>query len=254
MRSHAQILLDGPHGRRLCWSLLDPGDCPEWDRVWDGAAAGDLTGLTAELATCVARTDLHSIVTQADELGLLAALVQPVELAAYWQDPDDEDVALADPAVRAALLPVAHAVATAPAARWWPTPVAIHHQQYVEWLDEHDHSPALTGTATELADWHTATAEGERSARNRPEDPSASWSGQWWSAPVPSRLPSTTRSIPGFGAVGLALVEDGLGWHEARCWPVAPRSGARIYEISAPGRWADLVGRLPPGGKQIAPS
>jgi hypothetical protein len=39
--------------------------------------------------------------------------------------------------------------------------------------------------------------------------PSATWRGYGRSTPTPSRLPSTTRSIPDIGAVRLALVEDG---------------------------------------------
>lgn len=207
----AEDVLAGPRGRRLCWSLLDPGDCLAWDRAWNGAHAGDLTSLMDELAVCVVRTDLDATVRHADELTLLTALVNPVDRAMYWQEPDDEDIALADPAVRDVLLPIAQAVTAASAARWWSTPIASNHQQYVEWLSEHDYSPALIGTAADLAAWHSATTEDERSARKRPKDPSAPWSGYWWSTPTPSRLPSTTRSIPGIGAVGLALVEDGLG-------------------------------------------
>jgi hypothetical protein len=88
--------------------------------VWDGAHAGNLTGLTDELAACVARTDLDSTVAHADELTLLAALMEPVEAAM-----------------------------------------------------------------------------------------------------------------------------DGLGWRHARCWPVEPRPGVRIYEISSPDQWTELVGRYP---------
>jgi hypothetical protein len=72
-RPDAEILLEGPRGRFLCWSLLGPGDYPGWDRVWDGMHTGALTGLTDELVACVARTDLDSLVTHADELALLAA-------------------------------------------------------------------------------------------------------------------------------------------------------------------------------------
>jgi hypothetical protein len=62
--------------------------------------------------------------------------------------------------------------------------------------------------------------------------PSATWRGYGRSTPTPSRLPSSTRSIPGIGAVGLALVEGRLGWREAPCWPVKPRS-ATLAERSA---------------------
>ena len=93
----AEDLLAGPRGRRLCWSLLEPGDYPGWDLVRDGAQQGSLTGLTAELAACVARTDLESTVVRADQLTLLAALVEPVQTAMYWQEPDDDDYALSAP-------------------------------------------------------------------------------------------------------------------------------------------------------------
>jgi hypothetical protein len=241
----AEDLLAGPRGRRLCWSLLDPGDYPGWELVWDGAHRGNLTGLTDELAACVARTDLASTVVQAGQLTLLAALVEPVGTAMYWQEPDNDDYALSAREVRDALLPVAQAVTVAPDARWWASPIAAGSQQYVEWPGEHGGPPALTAAATELATWRTATIEDEQSARNRPEDPSARWSGHWWSAPVPSRIPSTTRSIPGLGAVGLVLAEDGFDQRSARCWPVAPRPGARIYEISSPEDWTELAGRYP---------
>ena len=241
----ASGLLAGPRGRRLCWSLLDPGDCPEWVRVRDGAHAGDLTSLTDDLAVCVSRTNLDATVKHADELALVAALVEPVDMAAYWQEPGPEDQALTDLAVRDELLPIAEAVTAAPAARWWCTPIAGDHQQFMEWVSQDDYSPALAGAAAHLAAWRSATAEDEQSAWERPEDPSASWNGHWWSTPALSRLPSTTRSIPGIGAVGLALVEDGLGWRGARCWPVAVRSSPRIYEVSGPDQWTELAGRYP---------
>jgi hypothetical protein len=143
----AEDLLAGPRGRRLCWSLLNPGDCRERDRVWDGAYAGDLTGLTNELAVCVARTDPDSALARAAELTLLAALVQSVDAARYWQEPDDEDHALAAQEVRELLLPLAQAVTTAPGARWWPSPIARDGQQYVEWPDERGSPPVLRGPA-----------------------------------------------------------------------------------------------------------
>jgi hypothetical protein len=70
----AEDLLAGPRGRRLCWSLLEPGDYPGWDLVWTPRIGENLTGLTAELAACVARTDLDSKVMHADQLTLQAAI------------------------------------------------------------------------------------------------------------------------------------------------------------------------------------
>src|SRR5260221_3057116 len=176
---------------------------------------------------------------------LLAAVSASVDAAMYWQEPDGEDLALASQAVREALGPVARAVTAAPAARWWPTPAPRQRQQYVEWIDDYDHSPLLTGTAAELADWRSETIKDERAARKRPKDPSANYSGRWWSTPRPSRLPSTTRSIPGIGAAGLVLVEDPFDWIEARCWPVQAPPNARIYEVTNAQDWAELVARYP---------
>lgn len=54
----------------------------------------------------------------ADQLTLLAALVEPVQTSMYCQEPDDDDYALSAREVRDALLPVAQAVTIAPEARW----------------------------------------------------------------------------------------------------------------------------------------
>ena len=204
----AQDLLAGPRGRRLCWSLLEPGDYPGWDLVWDGAHRGNLTGLTDELAACVARTDLDSTVVHADQQTLLAALVEPVQTAMYWQEPDDDDYALSAREVRDALLPVAQAVTRAPEARWWASAIAASSQQYVEWPGEHGGVPALTATATELATWR---AEDERSAQERPEDPSARGvatggrrRSRHGSRPPPDRFPASERWDWFWSRTGLA--------------------------------------------------
>ena len=41
----------------------------------------------------------------------------------------------------------------------------------------------------------------------------------------------------------MAMVEDGLDWKEAHCWPMKPQAGARVYEISRPVEWTELVAR-----------
>lgn len=97
-----------------------------------GGLAGDLSGLVGELAAVAARTDVDAIAGTADELPLLAGLAESVVWAMYWQEPAATDQALADPLVGEALMPVARAVSSAPAARWWAAPVATDRQRYVE--------------------------------------------------------------------------------------------------------------------------
>jgi hypothetical protein len=199
-------LLAGPRGRRLCWTLagvygpqgLSAG-LAGWQEVMFGSGEASHDQLAAELHDVVARIYLDAIVTLTDESTLLAPLIDAVDLARYWQQPDEVDAVLADDAVSAALAPVADAV-----------------------------------TAGELL-----------AAAEQPSDPSANSTGRWWSAPNMSGLVSTTRSLPGLGAVRLWLVEDSLGWSGARCWRVVPRPDARVYEIRGPGDWEALVARYP---------
>jgi len=218
----------------------------DWLRVPHGGAA-DPAGLAGELAAAVALTDLDQIAAETTDITLLAPLAESIDAAMYWQGPDAEDEALADPEVAAALMPVARAVCAAPAARWWSSPMAPDRQRYVQHLasDRDDDPPHLSGAAVNLAQWKSDALEDERRAKERPSDPAANYSGYWWSSPVMSMLVSTTRSLPGLGAAGLALVEDSAGWTAARCWPLAPRGGSRMYEISTPGDWAELVSRYP---------
>ena len=90
---------------------------PDWARVRQGGFAGDLTGLTRELAACVSLADLAHMAATIDDLALLTALAETVDRAKYWGPPDKEDRALNDPAVQEALLPIAEAVTGTPAAQ-----------------------------------------------------------------------------------------------------------------------------------------
>ena len=181
-----------------------------------------------------------------DAAALLAALAESVSWAKYWQEPDRQDLALAAPAARDALRPVAEAVAAAPAAAWWWAPTVLDDQHYVEWIDAgHDFSPALTGAPAKLGAWRRDTVERERRAAGLPADPRAPWSGDWWSTPAMSGLPSTTRAAAGLGAVALALTEDSMGWPAARVWPARVGPGARVYELTGPAAWTELVRRYP---------
>jgi hypothetical protein len=252
-------LLAGPRGRRLCFELAGPHNdellseaCPGWTALRHEPAGAGSDQLAAELASLVSRADLNAIAASSDEAGLLEVVAAPVGDAMYWQPPEDWDLALAVPAMADVLGPVARAVTQAPAARWWSSPLDRDRQQYVQFLAQDparqrddDPPPPLSGAAGRLADWLADTLDDERRAAERPADPSAPYSGYWWSTPALSGLVTTTRSLPGLGAVGLELVEDGLGWTDAWCWPLRPRPDVRVYEIRGPDDWAGLVARYP---------
>lgn len=244
----AESLLSGPRGRALCWAVaLGPDGGVAW--LHELAQADDVSGMTSWLLGRAGALDLAAIAATAGELAFFAGLADVVGRAVYWQRPFDAaaDRVLADEAVRAALLPVAEAITAARGTRWWASPADRDGQLYAQFLDDHAlPEPRLTGAAELLGAWRSGTvADEERAARERPDDPAAAMSGRWWSTPTLSGLPVTTRALPGLGAARLALVEDSLGWRAARCWPLAPRGGARIYEIHAADQWAELAGRYP---------
>ena len=171
------------------------------------------------------------------------ALTASVDAARYWQEPDDEDRVLADPAVALELVPLAEEVARAPASGWWEEPLAAHDQHAVGWPEDGGRIvvPWRTGSRAALRTWTAeTTAAEERARRERPTDPRASWSGEWWSVPHVSGL-LVSRRLP----AGLDLVEDSFGWSSARTWPVRPGPAARVFEVTGPAAWTDLVERHP---------
>jgi hypothetical protein len=208
------------------------------------AHAGDLSGCLDELASFVARAGPVTYVARPG--AVFTALGKSVQAAMYWQEPDPEDRALASAAVSEVLWPVAAAIAAAPETGWWTSPVDLERQRYSQFLggDPFD-EPNLSGSAQRVAAWRTGTADREEALRAKPPEPLGAWSGHWWSDPALSGLLVTTRAQPGLGAVRLALVEDGHGWESARCWPLRPRAGARVYEVDGPAAWGALVARYP---------
>ncbi len=242
----ATVLLNGPRGRRLSLALIDPARLPHWRPLLRQDHQEDVPSLAAELEAAVSTTDLTAISSTTDELSLLGALSRSVGAAMYWQEPDDDDRILSHPETFELLEPIAQSVADSSAARWWSTGVDINGQQYVERINgSGGDPPSLSGAGVQLDRWRLATDEDEEWSKIRPEDPSASWSGHWWSVPIPSRLVCTTRGLPGLGAVKLVLAEDASGWTEARCWPLRPNEPTRTLDIRTPEDWVGLVARYP---------
>lgn len=246
-RERAEELLTGPWGRRLCVEVLaDARLVPEgmldslwWRGPYVSAPSADIADA---LAAVVERADLDGVRHSTDPAALLPALARAVDAAAYWQPLDEVTRALAGDTVRRSLFPVADAIAVAPACRWWDTPIARdeQHEVHFEGLPE----PAGSAVAA-LQAWRSDTLDDERRAADRPSDPSAPWSGRWWSTPALVGLVHSTRWLAGTGPVGLVLVEDSMGWTSAATEPVLPRPDARVYEIDCPTAWSELVARYP---------
>lgn len=178
-----------------------------------------------------------------------AALASSVGSAAYWQPPYGEDVVTADPQVREELRRFARAVKASPHAQWWSDSLDRSGQCVVEWRDGPQWGRPLAPErrpSTELL--KTSRAEtiesDERARRERPADPHAPYSGNWWSIPPPELLRSGRRALDGSVTV-LDFVEDGLGWSRASVTPVAVAQDARVLEIHSPADWADLCRRYP---------
>ncbi|MET4050279.1 hypothetical protein BJD99_04315 [Rhodococcus sp. 1163] len=100
--------------------------------------------------------------------------------------------------------------------------------------------------SSSLDEWRTKTLESELRFRDhRSAYPESRLSGEWWSTPVSGNTLTTTRTRNGIGALELLMEEDSDGGGEARVRPVHVRNSPRVYEISTPQEWANLVERYP---------
>ncbi|HEY4420759.1 MAG TPA: hypothetical protein VGN22_14645 [Pseudonocardia sp.] len=238
----APAVLAGPRGRRFCAEVA----CANHDglrRLYYEAAwfPSDKAG-QQRLVDALADTAVPDV----DEHTLLTCLADAVAHARYWQEPDAEDVLLADPAVVTALRPVAQAVVGSPSWRWWASPLDADAQAHVQWTGRYaTDPPRVTGAADGLREWRRETLADERRAQELPADPAAPYSGWWWSIPAHGRIVATTRALPDLGATRLMLVEDDSGWSQARVQPLRPVRTPRVYEVSGPQAWVDLVNRYP---------
>ena len=182
------------------------------------------------------------VLPEVTEVALRSALAAAVDSARYWQDPDGEDVLVATEPVRRELQRVAEHIARSPHAQWWTTALAETDQwSIVSWGD--DSPDTFEPAAAELlSDWHESTLAAEVRAADRPTDPTANWSGYWWSSPS---VRSSTRTLFDGAPAELWFVEDSSGWKRATVRKVGTPAGARIYEIDGGQAWAELCRRFP---------
>lgn len=176
-----------------------------------------------------------------DVASLRTALSAAADSAMSWQEPDGTDLLAATPEFAPVLERLATHIAASPHARWWASDADTRDQWIVPW----ETSSGATRDAREvLAGWREhVVAEEERAVRERPADPHARWSGEWWSMP-PSGLVRSSRRLGSAGPGGLWFVEDGLGWTEATATPMAP-TAARVLEIRGAADWVELCRQHP---------
>lgn len=206
-----------------------------------GAEEAELTVITPEeTAVRLGQVALAEVTPRL----LLLCLSRSVDIAAYWQEPDGGDILAGTGPMRDGLRRVAEHIAASTQTNWWATPVEESSQWTVQWDDQ---SPKEI-PADPLSVLRTARAKAaddeQAAARERPADPAASWSGDWWSTPT-HELPSSARELFDTTPAGLWLVEDSLGWETAETIRLTVPAGLRVCEIDSAEAWAGLCRRFP---------
>ncbi|QXQ10159.1 hypothetical protein [Paeniglutamicibacter sp. Y32M11] len=197
-----------------------------------------------EIAALLAETPLLPVTAEL----LRKALVNSVNSARYWQEPDGHDLIAGSVTVRAELVRVAEHLADSEHAAHWMSSVDLDRQWFVQWQQADAPSrwtPSGEPAAAVLQAWQNAALTEEvRAEAERPLDPKAPWGGEWWSRP-PAALLHSTGEFHDESPVGLWCVEDGFGWEKAESMAVTVPSSARIFEIVDAYSWAQLCSIYP---------
>ena len=263
MKASVQDLLAGPRGRRLCLEAtrmlslrvaelvfwlgyeLDPGrgtSLVVWSPGGGALEAGARPAVSIEqVAQAMADLDLSGLTEEVVQ----AALVGTVMSARYWQEPDGEDVLAGHPAVQAALEPVAEGVLGSAVARHWGSPRAAA-QWVIDWRAFEDPAPVSRDAQGVLAAWAREERRQEvRAATEHPADPTANFSGTWWS--IPQGAVVSVGQIP----AGLDLVEDDIGAEAATVIDPGSSAAVLVWENAWAAPFATAVRK---GGGQLVAS
>ncbi|PND52639.1 MULTISPECIES: hypothetical protein [Rhodococcus] len=259
-----EVLLAGPRGRRLLLEYAQLAD----DRARDEhtqdsfssgvfyatyridvahGTAGVLYGPGADRPLPnvsppeVARQLADVPLPAATETDLRTVLATTTDSARYWQEPEGEDILAATEPMRRELRRVAEHIAASEHAQWWTTAVVRDEQWSLGWAEQHTSVPPV-GPA--LATWRgKVVAEEKRAARERSTDPTAGYSGVWWSAPL--GVPCSTRALGDGSPACLWFVEDSAGENRAGARRQIVPGDVDVFEIEVPGDWAQLCWRFP---------
>ncbi|MGI8627498.1 MAG: hypothetical protein ACR2J5_13175 [Geodermatophilaceae bacterium] len=245
-----QGLTSGPRGRRLCWELLFEAavDEPAWQAVRLGRPRVGKTRLISMLEKRVQRTLSEYASGPISVARLLDAFANAVTWARYWQPPDEIDEVLAIVEIQEVLRPLGKAIDSCTADTWWAGALDPDTQHLVEWLNEERLGAvgtSFTGASARLDRWHSDAMTHELASQSAPQDPTAPWSGIWWSTPNVDGAPKTTSALESGEPLGLRLVEDDSGWTHAETVAVEIRRPVRIYEVTGSQAWMELVARYP---------
>lgn len=148
-----------------------------------------------------------------------------------------------DPAVKADLLGVGHALTVAPGAAWLSEDVDLSRQAIVDWSNTA--TPPVLVTSQALDKIAAQYSSSRKAAARRRIDRSARVGGEWWSAPAAAGLPTSTRRLKAFSPVELICRDDSFDETEASVWNVTVDAGARVAEIHDPADWSRLVAAYP---------
>ncbi|MFG1798371.1 hypothetical protein [Nocardia sp. NPDC049149] len=242
----AEQIVGSPRGRRVCANLVAECNSDFLSAVWDATEVS--TGDRSARVVAAVATAGPDVIGALSEEAMMRAVAEAAAFARYWQEPDDIDRVYAHRSVVAALRPIAAALLAAPGIDWLASPADRTNQRWVQWWHRNEWYPKhpQPPDSADLRQWRDrAVADEERARWERPVDPSANVSGEWWSTPATTQRLATSRALPLLGAVQLALMEDSMGWDRARVWPGSVAASVRVFEIDAPDDWARLVEAYP---------
>ena len=143
-----------------------------------------------------------------------------------------------------ALERVARHVAASPFTAWWCAPVDRGAQHCVLWEAAPPRELPNDIHATLRAASDRDRANERLAHKERDPDPTANWSGDWWSTPTKA-MPSSTRVLSDGSPAGLWFVEDSLGWEHAETTKISVSDDVSVLEITDASDWAELCARFP---------
>ncbi|MGN0126622.1 hypothetical protein [Glutamicibacter soli] len=271
-----QSLLAGRRGRRLLSSIVLSGTAPEAQHLMrsvfdasfelaqqrgDGvvrftmaeesagaepqeSAADETAPSIAQIAQMLRTVPLPEAMPEL----IRSALADSVDWAMYWQPPDAEDTLFGDPRLVQALERVAEHVASTGIIQSWMGASTQANQWMITWTGESAEGqwePGLEPAQSQLKAWNLDLAEKERASKaDLREKMDQLASGHWWSNP-PGGLYRSFGTFELEEPIGLACVEDGMGWSSALVRRLQVECRKPVFHITEPRHWADLCRRYP---------